>query len=84
MFLGDTLSDAIFASAPYQHGTRDTRNANDDIYRGGRKEMTLALAKSANGYAGVISVGLDLTNAAVGKADGMGAGGRGGRGRGRA
>ena len=86
LFFDDALSDAIFASAPYKQGTRDTRNANDGIYRNGGKEMTLALAKSANGYASVISIGLDLTNAAVGRTDGMGAGGRGrgrgGRGRG--
>ena len=84
LFFDDALSDALFKVAPYNKpGTRDTRNANDGIFADGGKQMTLALAKKADGYSGAINVGLDLTDAATGRADGMGAGGPGGRGRGR-
>lgn len=85
LFFDDGLSDELFKNAPYKRDrARDTRNVNDGIYQDGGKELTLALTKSASGYTGAISVGLDLTDSKVGRADGRG-GGRGGppgRGRG--
>lgn len=84
LFFDDSLSDQVFTSAPYKRDrVRDTRNANDGIYQSGGKELTLALTKSASGYTGAISVGLDLTDSKVGRSDGMGSGRGGPPGRGR-
>ena len=72
----------MLAQAPYntKKGTRDTKNANDNIYQSVGTQMILGLTQSGLGYAGSFAVGLDLTDTSVGKSDSAsgGAGGPGG------
>jgi protocatechuate 3,4-dioxygenase beta subunit len=77
-FFDDTLSDQVYTQAPYsQHANRDTRNANDGIYRGGGHQLLLALTKSGDGYATTFPIGLDLSNTSIGASDSAGQGGGG-------
>lgn len=58
LFFDDTVTDTVFAAAPYSsRGTRDTRNARDSIY-GNQTSALLALTRTAAGYAGAITIGL--------------------------
>jgi protocatechuate 3,4-dioxygenase beta subunit len=58
LFFDESVSNAVFANAPYTaRGARTTRNANDGIYN---SALLLPLAKTAKGYAGTFSVGLNL------------------------
>lgn len=58
-FFDDTLSDQVFANAPYAaKGTRDRRNANDDIYRQGGSQLVLPVVKSGDGYTASYVIGL--------------------------
>lgn len=84
LFFDDALTDKIFTQAPYAaKGERNLRNAEDGIYREAGQQLVLAVAPSGPGYAASFDVGLDLSNAEVGKADrGGGPGGPGGRPRG--
>jgi len=86
-YFDEALNDRILSDVRYARpGTRDTRNANDMFYRDGGDQLLLAPTPRADGYAATWSLGVDLTDAAVGRADGSGAGrgrgGPGGRGRG--
>ena len=80
LFFDDALTDQVFAQAPYAgNGARDVRNTGDGIYREAGSPLVLAAEKTDGGYRARFDVGLDLSNAAVGKADrGGGPGGRGG------
>ena len=80
LFFDDALTDQVFAQAPYAgKGARDVRNASDGIYREAGSQLVLAAETMDGGYRTRFDVGLDLSNAAVGKADhGGGPGGRGG------
>jgi len=84
-FFTDDFADRVFAQAPYaSHGTRDTRNSTDAIYRNGGDQLLLLPVATTQGYAATFGLGLDLTAAAVGAADtntGGGASGGGGGGR---
>jgi hypothetical protein len=61
LFFDDALTDEVFANAPYNtRGDRDTRNADDGIYSGGGARMLPALTATADGYAGRISVGVQI------------------------
>ena len=81
LFFDDTLTDQVYTHAPYtdRAGTRDTRNAADMIYANGGDQMLLAPTPTDQGYAAAFAVGLDLSDTAVGKADGNTMGGGGGR-----
>lgn len=58
-FFDDTLSDQVFANAPYAaKGTRDRRNANDDIYKQAGSQMVLPVVKSGDAYAATYVIGL--------------------------
>jgi protocatechuate 3,4-dioxygenase beta subunit len=86
-YFDEALNDKILSDARYARpGTRDTRNANDMLYRNGGDQLLLAPVQRAEGYGATWSLGVDLTDAAVGRPDGSGAGpgrgGPGGRGRG--
>jgi protocatechuate 3,4-dioxygenase beta subunit len=62
VFFGDATTDTVYASAsPYNaRGSRDTRNASDNIY-GNRTVLLLALAGDAtSGYTGNISLGVQV------------------------
>ena len=61
LFFDDTLSDQVFAQAPYNaRGNRDTRNANDNIFLGGNSMNLLSLSPSGDGYATTFDVGLQM------------------------
>ena len=70
LFFDESLSDRVHAQPAYaQKGTRDTTNARDGIFREAGDTLLLALSPSGDGYAGRFDLGLDLTNAAVGRPD---------------
>jgi len=79
LFLDDALTDQVHAQAPYaSKGQRDTRNARDDIYRGGGDQLLLnAVPLESGGYTGTFALALDLSDARVGASD-HNAGGPGG------
>lgn len=60
LFFDDSLTDTVYASAPYSsHGTRDMRNAADDIYRSaGAASAVLAVTPQGGGYTGETTVGV--------------------------
>jgi protocatechuate 3,4-dioxygenase beta subunit len=82
LFFDDAFSNRLFAEhAAYKRSDRrDTMNADDDIFRESRGQLTIPVAKSGNGLASTFDIALDLSDAEVGKPDGMGGrGGPGGR-----
>ena len=61
LYFDDTFTDAVYAAAPYAaRPNRDTRNANDGIYRDGGNLLTLAVAPAGDGYAAVFEIGLQV------------------------
>lgn len=73
LFFDEATTDRVFAQAPYAaKGQRDTTNAADDIYREQGRQLLLAVAPSGQGYAATFDIGLDLSDAAKGRADAMG------------
>ncbi len=84
-YFDEALNQKILAGAEYaRSGRRDTLNSNDSIYRNGGDQLLLVPTSSSNGLAASYVLGLDLADAGVGRSDGRGAGGPGGRrGRGR-
>jgi hypothetical protein len=60
LFFDDDLTDQVYESAPYSsHGTRDVRNAADNIYRSaGAASAVLEMTPQGSGYAGEITVGV--------------------------
>lgn len=84
-YFDEALNDRILADPRYAKPGRRTTNATDGIFRNGGNQLLLAPSASGAGYAATFGIGLDLTDAAVGRPDGFGPGGgrgRGGRGRG--
>jgi protocatechuate 3,4-dioxygenase beta subunit len=76
-FFDDALTDRVFAQSPYAaKGKRDTRNAQDGIYRGGGAALVLAPTSAQTGYASAFDVALDLNDARAAAPDGMRGGGR--------
>ena len=64
LFFDETLSDRVFAQAPYAgRGRRDTTNARDGIFRASGNQLMLAVAPSGTGYAASFDIGLDLGKA---------------------
>ena len=64
-FFDEALTDAVHALAPYtSKGRRDTLNARDGIYNSlsasDRAALTLQTTKDADGYAGVINLGVKV------------------------
>jgi protocatechuate 3,4-dioxygenase beta subunit len=64
-FFDDTLTDSVYTQSPYSsRGSRDTRNANDGIYNSlstnDKAGLTLRTSKTADGYAGVINLGVNV------------------------
>lgn len=58
----DVLTDAVFASAPYNtRGERKLRNADDGIYGQSGGQMLLAANNVAPGFEAAFDVALDLT-----------------------
>lgn len=82
-YFDERLNDRIMADGRYARSTRrDTLNSTDGIFRNGGDQLLLAPARDGAGYAAAFGIGLDLTNAETGRADGAGARGRGRGGRG--
>jgi protocatechuate 3,4-dioxygenase beta subunit len=82
LFFDEPLTDRVHAQQPYAaKGQRDLRNENDGIYREGGSVLVLAVTQASSGYAANFDVGLDLSNAAVGRPDRDGGPGGGRRGR---
>ena len=76
LFFPESLTDRVHAQAPYNaKGQRDLRNENDGIYREAGDVLLLAVAQEGQGYRANFDIGLDLSDASVGRADRMGRGG---------
>lgn len=75
LFFDESLTDTVHARAPYDaKGQRDVRNDNDGIYRRSRGALLLAVHPDGDAHRGTFDVGLDLSDAEVGRADRMGRG----------
>ncbi len=73
LFFDETLSDQVFAQAPYvSKGQRNTLNSTDNIYQ---ELMLLTTTKTAQGYAATFPIGLDLSTIGAGQSGGQGPGG---------
>lgn len=64
-FFDDTLTDSVYTLSPYSsRGARSTRNGSDGIYNSlstaDKAGLTLQTTKTADGYAGVISLGVNV------------------------
>lgn len=79
LFFDETLNDAVLAQLPYRdhRGTR-LQNSRDGIYAQAGSQLLLTPTKTDTGYAATFAVGLDLTNASIGQADGNAGPGGGG------
>ena len=59
LYFPDTLTDAVYRRAPYSsRPSRDTRNANDSVFRNGGKRSLLSLRRNGTGYLGTIRMGV--------------------------
>lgn len=77
LFFDESLNDTVHALEPYaEHGRRNRLNTNDRIFS---KELLLEVASQDDAYVAAFGIGLDMTDAAAGRADGFGRGRRGRR-----
>jgi protocatechuate 3,4-dioxygenase beta subunit len=61
LFFDDALTDKVHAEPPYAgKGERTLRNDGDRIYLDGGSQMLLAATETAEGYAAVFDIGLQL------------------------
>jgi len=61
-FFDDSLSDTVFAQAPYAaKGQRDTRNSQDGIYSGGGNQLVLAPSLVSGAYHASFDIGLQFS-----------------------
>ena len=59
LYFPDTLTDSVYRTAPYKSRPgRDTRNANDFVYRDGGKNSLLSVRENGSGYVGTITMGV--------------------------
>jgi protocatechuate 3,4-dioxygenase beta subunit len=82
-YFDEALNDRVLAGPAYARTSRrDTFNSTDGIYRNGGNQLMLNVQPSGSGgmMAASFALGLDLSDANVGRADGRGGRGRGGRG----
>lgn len=71
LFFDEALTDRVHAAAPYaDRGRRDTLNSGDGIFRRGGEQLTLDTRPEGSGYVATFSLGLDLSDEAVGRRDG--------------
>jgi protocatechuate 3,4-dioxygenase beta subunit len=84
-YFDEALNDRVLSSAAYKRpGRRDTTNSSDMPFRNGGDQLLLTPTAGTNGLTATFALGLDLSDASVGRRDGFGPGGRGrGRGPGR-
>jgi uncharacterized protein (TIGR03437 family) len=63
LFFDDSITDSVFASAPYNtRGTRDTRNSNDMVYLSAAtsSRTLLNLTKTNTGYTAAVTIGTTI------------------------
>lgn len=61
LFFDESVTDMVHARAPYaSKGTRDTPNADDDIYRQGGEQLLLSPAVDGDGYASTFEIGVQV------------------------
>jgi len=59
LYFPDALTDTVYKRTPYARWpNRNTRNADDFIFRDGGRRSTLRLKKSGTGYVGAITMGV--------------------------
>src|SRR5438874_1445352 len=59
LFFNDSLTDRVYKASPYsKRDARNTRNAQDSIYRNGGKKGLLSVRKHGSGYVGSIAMGV--------------------------
>lgn len=62
LYFEDVLSDTVFKKAPYAaNPQRRVRNVGDGIFRGGGRNLILAVQTEGKGYAGTFDVGLQMS-----------------------
>ena len=77
LFFDETLTDSVHAQDPYAaKGQGRLRNERDGIFRQSGGVLLLDVAAAQGGYAATFGLGLDLSDAEVGRADDMGRGPR--------
>lgn len=70
LFFNDTVTDQVHRQAPYSSkGTRDRLNSQDGIYRRAGDSLLTDVALSRTGYSATFDIGLDLSDAGVGRPD---------------
>jgi len=70
LFFDEALNDQVHAQPPYAaKGQRNTFNSEDGIFN---DLLLLNVSPAADGYATTFNIGLDLSDASVGQADGNG------------
>lgn len=61
LFLDDALTDTVHQRDPYAgQGQRDTRNADDSIFRGGGDQLLLDARQDGDGYAAIFQIGIQV------------------------
>src|SRR6266545_3922138 len=60
LYFPDTLTDAVYRKAPYSsRPSRETRNANDSVYRNGGSKSLIRIRKNSAGvYVATITMGV--------------------------
>jgi len=59
LFFSDTLTDRAYRRSPYnRRPSRDTRNAQDQIYQSGGRQSTLTVKRKGPGYVGTVVMGV--------------------------
>ena len=59
VYFSDRVTDAVYRRKPYSNRpNRETRNADDSLFRGGGKRSLLQLRRSGTGYVGSIRMGV--------------------------
>ncbi|HEU5064402.1 MAG TPA: intradiol ring-cleavage dioxygenase [Gaiellaceae bacterium] len=59
LYFSDRVTDAVYRRAPYSgRPNRETRNADDSLFRNGGRRSLLRLQRSAAGYIGSIKMGV--------------------------
>lgn len=69
LFFAESLTDRVHAVAPYARPGRRVMNSEDGIYGSVGDQMLLTLSPSGAAFTTAFGIGLDLANAAVGRAD---------------
>jgi protocatechuate 3,4-dioxygenase beta subunit len=59
LYFPDSVTDRVYAKTPYSSRPgRDTRNADDSIYRNGGSKSVLGLRRSGAGYVAALTMGV--------------------------